>query len=133
MNIIIAGDGRVGSTLARQLSAEGYDLTLIDSDNSVLESSMERYDVMAVHGNCASMAVPSRRTAQTSTRHLTMLARSMRETSRSLLSSSTRSSTISVRPLAKMSRRRKPGNCSRRWIYLAACFSGLIAMDRPKI
>ena len=56
MNIIIAGDGRVGSTLARQLSAEGYDLTLIDSDNSVLESSMERYDVIAVHGNCASMA-----------------------------------------------------------------------------
>lgn len=57
MNIIIAGDGRVGSTLARQLSAEGYDLTLIDSNNSVLETSVERYDVMAVHGNCASMAV----------------------------------------------------------------------------
>lgn len=57
MNIIIAGDGRVGSTLARQLSAEGYDLTLIDSNNTVLETSLERYDVMAVHGNCASMAV----------------------------------------------------------------------------
>ena len=57
MNIIIAGDGRVGSTLARQLSAEGYDLTLIDSDNAVLESSEERYDVMTIHGNCASMAV----------------------------------------------------------------------------
>ncbi len=56
MNIIIAGDGRVGSTLARQLSAEGYDLTLIDSNNSVLQTSMERYDVIAVHGNCASMA-----------------------------------------------------------------------------
>lgn len=57
MNIIIAGDGRVGSTLARQLSAEGYDLTIIDSNNSVLASSEERYDVMVVHGNCASMAV----------------------------------------------------------------------------
>lgn len=56
MNIIIAGDGRVGSTLARQLSAEGYDLTLIDSNDSVLETSVERYDVIAVHGNCASMA-----------------------------------------------------------------------------
>lgn len=42
MNIIIAGDGRVGSTPARQLSAEGYSLTLIDSNNSVLKSSMER-------------------------------------------------------------------------------------------
>ena len=57
MNIIIAGDGRVGSTLARQLSAEGYDLTLIDSNHSVLETSLEQYDVMAVHGNCASMSV----------------------------------------------------------------------------
>lgn len=57
MNIIIAGNGRVGSTLARQLSSEGYDLTLIDADNSVLEASVERYDVMGVHGNCASMSV----------------------------------------------------------------------------
>ena len=60
MNIIIAGDGMVGSTLARRLSAEGYNLTLIDSDPKVLESSVERYDVMAVHGNCASMAVLDR-------------------------------------------------------------------------
>lgn len=57
MNIIIAGDGKVGSTLARQLSAEGYDITLIDSDRQVLNSSMERMDVMAVHGNCAAMDV----------------------------------------------------------------------------
>ena len=57
MNIIIAGGGRVGSTLARQLSAEGYDLTLIDQNDTVLEGSVERYDVMATPGNCASMAV----------------------------------------------------------------------------
>ncbi len=57
MNIIIAGDGRVGSTLTRQLSAEGCDLTLIDNDPAVLESSIGRYDVMSVHGNCASMSV----------------------------------------------------------------------------
>ena len=57
MNIIIAGDGKVGSTLARQLSAEGYDITLIDTNQQVLNASLERYDVMAVHGNCASMAV----------------------------------------------------------------------------
>ena len=57
MNIIIAGDGKVGSTLARQLSAEGYDITLIDSNQQILESSMERYDVMGIHGNCAAMSV----------------------------------------------------------------------------
>ena len=57
MNIIIAGDGRVGSTLARQLSAEGHDLTLIDCNSAVLENSVERYDVIAIHGNCASVEI----------------------------------------------------------------------------
>lgn len=57
MKIIIAGDGKVGSLLARQLSTEGYDLTLIDSNPKVLKSSEERYDIMAVQGNCASMDV----------------------------------------------------------------------------
>ena len=57
MNIFIAGDGKVGSMLTRQLSTEGHDITVIDSDALVLQSSVERYDVIAVHGNCASMAV----------------------------------------------------------------------------
>ena len=55
MNIIIAGDGKVGSALTRQLSGEGYDITVIDISPKVLESSVERYDVMGVLGNCASM------------------------------------------------------------------------------
>lgn len=54
MKILIAGDGKVGATLTRQLSAEGYDLTLIDSNSLVLENSVEQYDVMAVRGNCAA-------------------------------------------------------------------------------
>lgn len=57
MNIIIAGDGKVGSMLTRQLSSEGYDVTVIDSNSQVLQSSVERYDVISVHGNCASMSV----------------------------------------------------------------------------
>ena len=57
MNIIIAGDGKVGSMLTRQLSTEGHDITVIDSNSKVLESTVERYDVIAVHGNCASMDV----------------------------------------------------------------------------
>ena len=55
MKIIIAGDGKVGSALTRKLSSEGYDLTVIDSDKSVLESSAEKYDVIALQGNCAAM------------------------------------------------------------------------------
>lgn len=57
MRIIIAGDGKVGSTLTKKLSAEGHDLILIDSKQRVLDASIERYDVMAVNGNCASMEV----------------------------------------------------------------------------
>lgn len=57
MKILIAGNGKVGSTLTKQLSAEGYDLTLIDSDPLVLQTGVERYDVMGVQGNCAAMDV----------------------------------------------------------------------------
>lgn len=57
MKIIIAGDGKVGLSLTEKLSAEGHDLTLIDSNQRVLDSSVERYDVMGVQGNCASMRV----------------------------------------------------------------------------
>ena len=57
MNIIIAGDGKVGSMLTQQLSTEGHDITVIDSNSRVLEATVERYDVIAVHGNCASMDV----------------------------------------------------------------------------
>ncbi len=56
MKILIAGCGEVGESLAQQLSAEGHNLTLMDSDPHVLEMGMERYDVMAVQGNCASMS-----------------------------------------------------------------------------
>lgn len=57
MNIIIAGAGKVGKVLARQLTAEGHALTIIDSDSHVLESTVVRYDAMGVQGNCASKAV----------------------------------------------------------------------------
>ncbi|MCM1189673.1 MAG: Trk system potassium transporter TrkA [bacterium] len=57
MKIIIAGDGKMGAVLTRQLSSEGDDLTLIDSDSRALESSEERYDIMVVQGNCASKDV----------------------------------------------------------------------------
>ena len=57
MNIIIAGDGKVGSMLTRQLAIEGYDVTVIDSNAQVLSASIERYDVIGIHGNCASMEV----------------------------------------------------------------------------
>ena len=55
MNIIIAGDGKVGGTLTRLLCAEGHNITLIDTNARALEKNQEQYDVMSVHGNCAAM------------------------------------------------------------------------------
>ena len=57
MNIIIAGSGKVGSTLAQQLAAEGNNLTFIDSKADVISADVDRMDVIAVHGNCASKQV----------------------------------------------------------------------------
>ena len=57
MNIIIAGDGKVGANLAARLTADGYDITLIDNNQAVLSASVNDLDVIAVHGNCASVRV----------------------------------------------------------------------------
>ena len=55
MKILIAGDGKVGMTLARRLLLEDHDLILIDVNQEVLEQSMNRIDVMTIQGNAASM------------------------------------------------------------------------------
>ena len=52
MNIIIAGNGKVGTSLALRLSEEGYNLTLIDSDR---EYSYEYYQMK----NSESILTPS--------------------------------------------------------------------------
>ena len=57
MNIIIAGAGKVGKVLLRQLTAEGHDLTVIDQNSRVLENLVVQYDAIGVQGNCASKAV----------------------------------------------------------------------------
>ncbi|MBR6222404.1 MAG: Trk system potassium transporter TrkA [Lachnospiraceae bacterium] len=57
MDIIIAGCGKLGSTIASNLSAAGYDLTLIDNDDTVLDHAIEVYDSIAIRGNCATLSV----------------------------------------------------------------------------
>ena len=57
MKIIIAGAGKVGKVLLRQLTAEGHALTVIDTDNQTLENTVVHYDAIGVQGNCASKAV----------------------------------------------------------------------------
>jgi len=60
MDIIIAGGGKVGLTLARQLAAEGHNLTIIDQNPNVLDRATSRFDAIAVSGNCASREVLER-------------------------------------------------------------------------
>ncbi len=57
MKILIAGSGKVGATLAGQLAAEGFEITLIDSNPKILESTVEMCDVMVFEGNAASMSM----------------------------------------------------------------------------
>ena len=57
MNIIIIGCGKVGATLAEQLSAENHNIVIVDTDESKLEAVSSAYDVMTLTGNGASFNV----------------------------------------------------------------------------
>ena len=54
MNIIIVGCGKVGSTLASQLNAEGNNVTVIDQDAVKVKTIANKLDIMGVIGNGAS-------------------------------------------------------------------------------
>ena len=55
MNIIIVGCGKVGSTLASQLNAEGNNVTVIDQDGVKVKTIANKLDIMGVIGNGASI------------------------------------------------------------------------------
>lgn len=57
MRIVIVGDGKVGYALTEQLSKEGHDVFVIDSNPKVLQNSMETLDVMVLEGNGVSLNV----------------------------------------------------------------------------
>ncbi len=57
MKILIAGGGKIGSSLTAHLTEEGHELTVIDMNADVLEALMGRYDVIGIEGNAASMTV----------------------------------------------------------------------------
>ena len=57
MNIIIAGAGKVGYTVARQLAADGHDVSIIDSDRERLDKAMNAMDVIGFCGNAANPSV----------------------------------------------------------------------------
>ena len=71
MKIIIAGDGKVGIALTRQLLHEGHDVTIVDSNPHVLQANMYLDDVMAVQGNAATLEA-LRQAKAVSYTHLTL-------------------------------------------------------------
>ncbi len=54
MQIIIVGCGKVGRELARQLSEEGHNVTIIDMNPEMVQRVSIAYDVMGITGNGAS-------------------------------------------------------------------------------
>jgi trk system potassium uptake protein TrkA len=57
MKIIIIGDGKVGYTLAENLSKENNDVTIIDKDPEPLKKASEYLDVMCIRGNGVSTKI----------------------------------------------------------------------------
>ena len=57
MKIVISGVGEVGSHLAKMLSSEYHDITIIDNDPKRLEEIANMADVIAVEGDCTTFAV----------------------------------------------------------------------------
>lgn len=54
MKIIIIGDGKVGFSLAENLSKENNDVTIIDKNPEALKKASEYLDVMTIKGNGVS-------------------------------------------------------------------------------
>lgn len=57
MKVIIIGCGKVGRTLAQQLSEEQHDIILIDTNGQKLQEFTEEIDAMYLIGNGASIGV----------------------------------------------------------------------------
>ncbi len=57
MRIFIVGGGEIGRSLAVQLSRDGYELTMIDKEESVVSNISNSVDAISYQGNGASYAV----------------------------------------------------------------------------
>ena len=55
MKIVIAGAGKVGMAIARQMCLEGHDVTVIDQRQDRLENAVNSLDVIGCCGNCSAL------------------------------------------------------------------------------
>ena len=56
MKIILVGGGKVGTALARQLSEEGHNVTVVDTNKARVEHLTESYDVLGIALGTAASA-----------------------------------------------------------------------------
>ena len=54
MKIIIAGASAIGSYLAKLLSRNNYDITILDTNNEALEQLNRNYDLLTMDASCTS-------------------------------------------------------------------------------
>ena len=54
MRIVIAGAGKMGMAVARQLCREGHDLTLVDKRQDKVDNAVNSLDVIGCRGSCAA-------------------------------------------------------------------------------
>lgn len=57
MKIVIIGLGTIGKTILKNLTGEGYTITIIDEDEEKIAKLIEKFDVLGVVGNGASMDI----------------------------------------------------------------------------
>ena len=57
MNIVLIGCGTIGKTVIEHASKEKHNITIVDSEKRKVEELIERYDVMGVVGNGASIEI----------------------------------------------------------------------------
>ena len=55
MKIVIAGAGKIGMAIARQMCLEGHDVTVIDQRQDRLELAVSSLDVIGCCGNCSAL------------------------------------------------------------------------------
>ncbi|MDC0059849.1 NAD-binding protein, partial [Pelagibacteraceae bacterium] len=57
MNIIICGAGRVGSSISKQLSAQGHSITVVDQSSELIQKINETQDVKGIVGRATYPSV----------------------------------------------------------------------------
>lgn len=65
MKIVIVGCGKVGSSIANQLNAEGHEISVVDISPKAVKRLSESLDVMGIEGNGATFDALAEAGAQT--------------------------------------------------------------------